>query len=90
MNLIEFCTLLRELGLFSLVETICAQHCATLAETQGRSQMPHANRARVAVVVALRANTGWSWRRLGQLFNREGTSLCRAVRLSSAREKRAA
>ena len=54
MNLTEFCNLLRELGLLSLVEGLCAQHCATLAEVHGKNCMPHANRARVAVVRELR------------------------------------
>jgi hypothetical protein len=84
MNLTEFCDLLRELGLLSLVEGICAQHSATLAEVHGRNLMPHANRARVAVVHALRERTQWSWRRLGQIFNRKGSSLCRSRKRESS------
>ena len=79
MNLAEFCTLLRELGLLSLVEGICAQHYATLAEVHGKNCMPHANLARVAVIRALRERTQWSWRRIGQVLDRKGSSIYRSV-----------
>ena len=81
MTLSEFCVVLREFGLFELVEGICFRHFATLSEMHGPNLMPHANAARRAVVAELRARTRWSWRRLGQLLDRDGPSLARSLRL---------
>jgi hypothetical protein len=83
-NFTEFCTLLRELGLLSLVEGICTQHFATLQEVHGPNLMPHANVARRAVVRELRRATCWSFRRLGQVMNRSASGLHRSLRLSAS------